>query len=78
MNCTQLLACTLGAAGVAAAVVTVDVDGGANCGSPCLEQNAAIFMGSLTITLLSFSAGVSRSMMQSTTALRDGTSVNNH
>jgi hypothetical protein len=73
-----LLACTLGAAGVAAAVVTVDVDGGANCGSPCLEQNAAIFMGSLTITLLSFSAGVSRSMMQSTTALRDGTSVNNH
>ncbi|KAH8945784.1 hypothetical protein BDL97_12G058900 [Sphagnum fallax] len=66
-----LLACTLGAAGVAAAVVTVDVDGGANCGSPCSEQNAAVSMGQLTIGLLGFSAGVSRSMMQSTTALRD-------
>jgi hypothetical protein len=71
MNCTQLLACTLVAAGAAAAVVTLDVDGGANCGSPCSKQNAAISMGLLAINLLGFSAGISRSMMQSTTALRD-------
>jgi hypothetical protein len=76
MNCTQLLACTLAAAYVAAGGVTVGVDGGANCGSPCSEQNAAISMAKLATWLLGFSAGISISMIQHNTALR--TSLNNH
>ncbi|CAK9861851.1 unnamed protein product [Sphagnum jensenii] len=66
-----LLACTLLAADTAAAVVTVDVDGRSNCGSPCLEQSAAISMGTLAINFLVFSARISRLMMQSTTAVPD-------
>jgi hypothetical protein len=55
----QLLAYTLLAACAAAAGFTVDVDGGANCGSPCSEQNAAISMGMLAFALLAFSAVIS-------------------